>query len=100
MTLKDDLHALVDNLDEADAREVLDYIHAFAAPRFASSDADVEEARRRLVESKKPDAVLVPQQAVLEWVRALGTAEEEAAEAAINALEERLAREARDRAAE
>lgn len=46
------------------------------------------------------DAVRVPQEAVRTWLKTWGTAEEDAADATLQAIEERLPRDAQDAARE
>ncbi|MDP8922910.1 MAG: hypothetical protein M3O34_08555 [Chloroflexota bacterium] len=93
MTVKDELHALVERLAEQDAREVLDYLRTRIEPASRPSRAFIEESQRAVDESTAPDAVRVPHEAVRAWLQSWETSEEGAADVALQALEERLRRD-------
>jgi hypothetical protein len=57
MTIKDDLHALVDELDEQDAREAMAYLRALRDLPSRPSPAFVEDTQRALDEALESDAV-------------------------------------------
>ena len=60
MTIKDDLHALVDELDEQDAREAMAYLRALRDLPSRPSPAFVEDTQRALDEALESDAVHLP----------------------------------------
>jgi predicted transcriptional regulator len=94
MTVKDELHALVDRLPDQDAQDALEYLRARIDLLPPPSRAFIDECRRALDEAAAPRAALVPHEAVRAWLLTWGTPEEEAADAALQALEERLRRDA------
>lgn len=94
MTVKDELHALVDRLAERDAHEALDYLRARVERASNPGQAFIEESQRGLDEALAPDAVRIPHEAVRAWLLTWGTPEEGTTDAAIRELEERLRREA------
>jgi len=94
VTVNEELHALVDRLAEQDAHEALDYLRARIERASRPSRAFIEECQRALDEAVAPDAVRVPHEAVRAWLQNWGTPEEGAADAALQALEERLGRDA------
>ena len=89
MTVKDELHALVDRLAEHDAHEALDFLRARIERASQPSQAFVDECHRALDEATAPDAARVPHEAVREWLRTWGTPEEDEADARLRALEGR-----------
>jgi hypothetical protein len=95
MTIKDDLHELVDELDEQDAREALAYLRAIRELPSRPSPAFVEEAQRALDEALEPEAVRLPHTNVRAWLQTWGTPENVAASERLDAVEERLRTEAR-----
>jgi hypothetical protein len=95
VTTKDDLHALIDELDEAEAREALGYLRARSELPQNVSQAYVEECEAAFDEAFAPGAVLLPHEAVRAWLLAWGTSGEEAAEQELDALEQRLTKEER-----
>jgi hypothetical protein len=98
MTTKDDLHALIDELGEAEAREALGYLRARSELPQNVSQAYVEECEAAFDEAFAPGAVLLPHAAVRAWLLAWGTSGEEAAEEELDALEQHLTKETRDTA--
>jgi predicted transcriptional regulator len=88
VTVKDELHALVDRLAEQDAHEALDYLRARTEPSSRPTQAFVDECQRALDEATAPGAARVPHEAVRAWLRTWGTPEEDGADAALRALEE------------
>jgi hypothetical protein len=94
MTVKDDLHELVNELDEQAAREALAYLRALRALPSQPSPTFVEDTQRALDEALEPDAVRLPHEDVRAWLKTWGTPEEEAARQKLDALEERLRTEA------
>ncbi len=99
MTIKDDLHALVDQLDETDAREALEFLRARAELDPRVSEAYIAECEAARAEVQASDAVLLPHEHVRTWLEAWGTPDEAVADREIEDLEERLAEEARNRGA-
>jgi hypothetical protein len=95
MTIKDDLHELVDELDEQDAREALAYLRAIREFPSQPSPAFVEETQRALDEALEPEAVRLPHTDVRAWLQTWGTPEHDAASERLDAIEERLRTEAR-----
>jgi hypothetical protein len=95
MTVKDELHALVDRLAEPDAHEVLDYLRARIERASQPRRAFIEESLRAADEALAPDAVHVPQEAVHAWLQSWGTPEEDAAARALLTLQGQLRRDAR-----
>ena len=95
MTIKDDLHALIDEVDEADAREALAFLKARLELDPRVSEAYVAECKAAYDEAHAPDAVLLPHEAIRAWLEAWGTPDEAAADRDIELLEEKLADEAR-----
>ncbi len=96
VTTKDDLHALIDGLDDAEAREVLDYLKARADLSQGVSQAYMDECEAAFDEAFAPGAVRLPHDAVRTWLLAWGAPGEVAAEQELDALEQRLTKEARD----
>jgi hypothetical protein len=99
MTVKDDLHALINELDEMDAQEALEFLKARAELDPDVSQDYVAECESAHAEAQAPDGVLMPNDAVRTWLETWGTQGEAAGDRQIEALEERLGTEARDRAA-
>jgi hypothetical protein len=97
MTIKDDLHSLVDELNETDAQEALEFLKARAELDPHVSEAYIAACEAARAEAHAGDAVLLPDEDVHAWLRAWGTAHEAAADREIEALEDRLTKEARDR---
>ncbi len=95
MTVKDDLHELVDELDEHDAREALAYLRALREPPSQPSLAFVEDTQRALDEALDPAAVRLPHADVRAWLQTWGTSEQEDARDRLDAVEESLRTEAR-----
>jgi hypothetical protein len=95
MTIKDDLHALVDELDEQDAREAMAYLRALRDLPSQPSPAFVEDTQRALDEALEPDAVHLPHADVRAWLQTWGTSGHDAASERLDAVEERLRTEAR-----
>jgi hypothetical protein len=100
MTIKDDLHALVEELDEADARETLEFLKARGELDPNASQAYIADCVAASAEANTPDAVLLPHEAVRTWLSAWGTPDEAAADRNIEALEAHLASEGRDPASQ
>lgn len=98
MTIKDDLHTLINELDEADAQEALEFLKARAELDRHVSQAYIDDCEAAHAEAHAGDAVLLPHDAVRTWLETWGTSGEAAGNRAIEALEERLADEARARA--
>lgn len=96
VTTKDDLHALIDDLDEVEAREVLGYVKARAELSQDVSPAYVEECEAAYDQAFAPGAVLLRHDVVRKWLLAWGTPDEAAAEQEIEAVEQQLTEEARD----
>jgi hypothetical protein len=96
MTIKDDLHTLIDELDEADAREALEFLKARAELDPNVSQAYIADCVAASVEANAPDAVLLSHEAMRRWLEAWGTPDEAAADRSIEALEAHLASEGRD----
>ena len=61
MTIKDDLHALVDELDETDAREALEFLRARTELDPHVSDAYIADCEAAHAEVQAGDAVLLPE---------------------------------------
>jgi len=89
VTVKDELHALVDRLAAQDAHEALDYLRARIEPSSRPTRAFIDESQRALDEATAPGAARVPHEAVREWLRTWGTPEEDEADARLRALEGR-----------
>jgi hypothetical protein len=98
VTIKDDLHALIDGLDETDAREALAFLQARTQLDARVSPAYVAGCEAAYDEAFAPDAVRLPHAAVRTWLEAWGTPEQASADRDIEALEERLAKDAHDAA--
>jgi hypothetical protein len=90
MTVKNDLHALVDELDEQGAQELLAYAHALRGLPARPSPAFISETQAALDESADPMAIRLPHAAVRDWLLAWGTPAEDAATQRLQALEEEL----------
>lgn len=86
MTIKEELHALVDRLPEPEAHEALDYLRARIERASRPSQASIDECQRALDEAIASDAARVPHRAVRAWLQTWGTPEEGAADAAVRAL--------------
>ena len=97
MTIKDDLHALIDELDETDAREALEFIKARLELDPNVSQAYIAECEAAHDEAHTPETVLLPHEAVRTWLQAWGTPDEAAADRDIETLEHQLTDEARTR---
>jgi predicted transcriptional regulator len=95
MTVKDDLHELVDELDEQDAREVLAYLRALREFPSRPSPTFVDDTQRALDEALEDQGVRLPHRDVRAWLQTWGTPEQEAASKKLDALEERLRTEGR-----
>jgi len=78
MTLKEDLHALIEELDEMDAREALAFLKARAELGARASDAYTAECQDAHAEAHAHDAVLLPHDDVRAWLEAWGTSDEAA----------------------
>jgi hypothetical protein len=89
MTIKDELHALVDRLPEPEAHEALDYLRARIERASQPGYAFVNDSLRALDEGLAPDAIRVPHSAVRGWLQAWGTRDEEAADATLPPLADR-----------
>jgi len=96
MTIKDDLHTLIDKLDEADARETLEFLKARVELDPNVSRAYIADCIAASAEASAPDAVLLPHEAVRTWLEAWGTPDEAGADRTIEALEAQLASERSD----
>ena len=68
MTIKDDLHTLIDELDEAGARETLEFLRARIELDSNVSQAYIADCMAASVEASAPDAVRLPHEAVLPTV--------------------------------
>ena len=53
MTTKEELHRLIDNLDEETAREVLDYVSRLPADSDALTDEDLVLTEEELVQARE-----------------------------------------------
>ena len=95
MTIKDDLHALIDELDETDAREALEFVKSRLELDPNVSQAYIAECQAAHDEAQAASAVLIPHEAVRTWLEAWGTPTESAADREIELLEEELADESR-----
>jgi hypothetical protein len=96
MTIRDDLHTLIDELDETDAREALEFLRARAELDPNVSQDYIADCIAAEDEATAPGAVLLPHEAVRTWLEAWGTPNEAAADRTIEALEAHLASERRD----
>ena len=97
MTIKGDLHALIDELDETDAHEALEFIKARLELDLNVGRTYIAECEAAHDEAHAPDAVLLPHEAVRTWLQAWGTPDEATADREIEALEQQLTDEARTR---
>ena len=88
VTTKDVLHAIVDELDEAEAEEVLGYLKARSELGGRVSRAYIDECEAAYDEAFAPGAVQLPHDAVRKWLLAWGTPAEAAAEQELDALEQ------------
>jgi hypothetical protein len=70
------------------------YLRAWIEPSPPPSQAFVDESRRALDEATAPGAARVPHDTVRAWLQTWGTPEEDTADAALQATEERARREA------
>jgi hypothetical protein len=93
MTIKDDLRALIDELDEADAREALEFLKARTELDPNVTQAYIADCIAASAEANSPNAVLLPHEAVRTWLEAWGTREEAAADRTIKTLEAHLTSE-------
>jgi hypothetical protein len=100
VTIKDDLHALIDELDETDAGEALEFVKARLELESSVSDAYIAECEAAYAEAHASDAILVPHEAVRAWLQSWGSPEEPSADREIEELEQRLTQETRGRSAE
>lgn len=82
MTIKDDLHALVDRLADAEAVDALGYL--LMRTESHPDRAFIEECQRALAEALEPQAVRVPHEVVAAWLDTWGTPAEETATAALD----------------
>jgi len=82
MTIKDDLHALVDQLAEAEAVDALGYL--LVRTESHPDPAFIHECQRALAEALDPQAVHVAHEVVAAWLDTWGTPEEEPATAALD----------------
>jgi hypothetical protein len=96
MTIKDDLHLLIDALDEADAREAMEFLKARAELDPHVSQAYIADCLAASEEGRASDAVLLPHEAVRTWLEAWGTPDEAAADRTIEGLEIQPASKGRD----
>jgi len=99
VTTKDILHALVDELDESEAEEVLDYLKARSELSRVVSQAYIDESQAAYDEAFAADAVRLPHEAVRRWLLAWGTPGEATADRELDELEQRLTDEAHNTAA-
>ena len=93
VTTKDVLHALVDELDESEAEEVLGYLKARGELSRDVTQAYIDESQAAYDEAFAPDAVRLPHEAVRKWLLAWGTSGEATAERELDELEQRLTNE-------
>jgi hypothetical protein len=100
MTIKGDLHALIDAVEEMDAREALAFLKARLELDARVSQGYVRQCEAAYDEAHAPEAVLLPHEAVQSCLEAWGTPDEAAADRDIELVEEKLADEARARATE
>lgn len=100
MTVKDELHTLIDRLPERDTQDALDYLRARTESNSRPDSSFIQESQTALNEATAANAVHVPHAAVRTWLQTWGTPDEEAAEEKLSQLEDRLRRDARDSAAE
>lgn len=100
MTIRDDLHALIDDLDETDAREALAFVRARLELESRASETYIAECKAAYTEAHAPDAVLMPHEAVQSWLESWGTPDEGLADREIEQLEERVARDIPSKPAE
>jgi hypothetical protein len=94
MTIKDDLHALIDELDEMDASDALAFIKARLQLEPRVSKAYIAECEAAYDEAHSPRAIRLPHESVQTWLQAWGTPEEAAADREIEQFEQHLADEA------
>ena len=94
MTIRSDLHVLIDELDETDARATLEFVKARLELDPNVSEAYIAECEAAHAEAHAPEAVLLPHDAVRTWLQAWGTPDEAAADDDIELLEQHLANEA------
>ena len=97
MTIKDDLHALIDELDETDAHEALEFIKARLELDPNVSQAYIAECEAAHDEAHALEAVLLPHEAVRTWLQAWGSPDEAVADRDIEGLEHQLTDKARTR---
>lgn len=88
---------LVEQLVEPDVPEALAYLQDRVAPAWQPTPEEIEETLRARDEAMAPDAVLIPNEAMIEWMRAWGTPDEGAADARLDALVQDLGGEPRGR---
>jgi hypothetical protein len=96
VTTKDDLHALVDELDELEARDLLSFLRARNELSRNVSQAYIQEHEAAYDEAFSPRAVRLPHDGIRKWLLAWGTPDEAAADQQLEALEQQLTNEARD----
>lgn len=97
MTVKEELHALVERLPDQDAGDVLEYLRARVehTSDMAPTQAFVSESQRALEEAARPGEARIPHDAVRAWLKSWGTAEEDAAAETLRTVEEQAHRESR-----
>src|SRR5438105_15793561 len=100
MTIRDDLPALIDELDETDAYEALAFLKARLELDSRVSQTYIAECEAAYDEAHAADAVLVPHETVQRWLEAWGTPGETDADREIEQLEEKPADEPRARTTE
>jgi hypothetical protein len=61
VTVKDELHSLVDSLDDLDAEEALDYLRWLASDSETLSPEDMEEVRRGEEEIARGEYLTLPE---------------------------------------
>ena len=91
MTIKDDLHALIDRIDEADAEEALAFLTARLELDPRVSQTYLAECEAAYDEAHAPGAAFIPHEAVRSWLESWGTRDEAAADRDIELLEQQLA---------
>lgn len=90
MTIKDELHSIVDALAEQDAQEALDFLRARADQSSNPSNSVVGESLQALDEALTPSTPRISHEAVSAWLRTWGTSKEDDAERALEEMERRL----------
>jgi hypothetical protein len=99
MTIKDDLHSLIDQLGEDDVLETLAYLRARTEQPSRPGQAFIDECQHAVDEALDRTAVRLPHQAVSAWLKSWGTPSEAAYARELAALEDRLRKDAEDAAA-